>query len=75
MRNELPGSLASDLVRDHLNDRVPPDGLSLAPGWDFVRDQPTYDGTMSYTRIKGFRMRLMALTQRLNLPHWMEPRP
>ena len=73
-RGQTQESLATNVVERHLNDRVPPDTLSLAPGWDFERQQPA-SAEMGFTNVKGVRMRWLAVAHRLNLPHWLQPRP
>ena len=73
-RGQTQESLATNLVERHLDDRIPPDTLSLAPGWDFERQQQV-SAEMGFTNFKGLRMRWVALAHRLNLPHWLQPRP
>lgn len=73
-RGSTQESLATGLVKRHLDDRVPPDTISLAPGWDFERQQRVF-AEMGFTNVKGLRMRWVTLAHRLNLPHWLQPRP
>jgi hypothetical protein len=73
LRDDTPASLARALVGRHLNDHVPPDEVSLVTGWDLVSQRPT-TGEMGFTNATGMRMRWVALAQRLNLPHWLQPR-
>ncbi len=63
-----------ELVIRHLNDVNPPDMMSLARGWDFVYNR-TARAEIGFTQQRGFRGRWMTLAHRLNLPHWLQPRP
>lgn len=74
LRADTQESLAVDLVKSHLNDHVPPDEVSLSPGWDFEQ-QKAVAGEMGFTHVRGLRMRWADLARRLNLPHWLQPRP
>jgi hypothetical protein len=74
LRGGGPEELAVELVQSHLNDRVPPHEVALVPGWNYVRQEPAA-GEMGFTNLRGIRMRWVHLAHRLNLPHWLQPRP
>lgn len=73
LRGDTQESLAADLVNRHLNDHVPPDLVSLAPGWSSERQEPAV-AEMGFTNVRGFRMRWLDIAHRFNFPHWLQPR-
>lgn len=62
------------LIEQHLDDHQPPEVVSLATGWDFDRGRPT-EATMGFRRQRGARARWTDVAHRLNLPHWLQPKP
>ena len=68
------GDQGRQLVASHLDDHNPPDVLGMVPGWDFERDRPA-EAEMGFVQVHGMRGRWTDIAQRLNLPHWLQPRP
>jgi len=76
-RDRLSRSIAArgrDLVEAHLDDHDPPRVLSYVSGWDFQRGQPTIS-EMGFRDTRSVRGSLTLLAHRLNLPHWLQPKP
>jgi hypothetical protein len=63
-----------NLVEKHLDDVHPPDVVSLVHGLDGA-GRKVGVAEMGFTNYRGSRGRWINVAHRLNLPHWLQPRP
>ena len=74
---QLQGSIevsGRDLVDKHLDDVQPPDIVSYVQGLDGA-GRKVGVAEVGFTNYRGWRGGWTDLAHRLNLPHWLQPRP